>query len=96
MNNYLPIFPGSSAPKKITPEELNNIFLHTVPNVWAKQGYLKGWDFQEKTYKETCNIFERMDISAKVYEGETPYKTTTKANENCASHGRELKGGEAI
>ena len=36
LNNYFPIFPGSRAAKKISPEELNKILLHTVPNSWEK------------------------------------------------------------
>ena len=42
LNNYIPLFPGSSAAKMITPEDLNEILLHAVPNGWAKQAYLQG------------------------------------------------------
>ena len=45
LNNYLPLFPGSSAAKKTPPEDLNGIILHAVPNGWAKQAYLQGWEF---------------------------------------------------
>ena len=45
LNNYLPLFPGFSAPKKMPPEELNEILLHAVPNDWAKHAFLQGWDF---------------------------------------------------
>ena len=45
LNNYLPLFPGSSASKKMPPEELNEILLHAVPNSWAKQASLQVWDF---------------------------------------------------
>ena len=31
-NNFLTLFPGSDATKKITPEELNEIILYVVPN----------------------------------------------------------------
>ena len=32
INNFLPIFPGLDAFKKIEMEELNKILLHAVPN----------------------------------------------------------------
>ena len=41
MNNFLPLFPGSEASKKMETEELNEILLHAVPNAWAKKSYLK-------------------------------------------------------
>ena len=34
LNNYLPIFPGSSDIKKMSPEQINEILLHYVPNGW--------------------------------------------------------------
>ena len=40
LNNYLPLFPVSSAAKKMPPEELNGILLYAVPNIWGKQAYL--------------------------------------------------------
>ena len=58
LNNYLPIFPGSSDAKKTAPGELNNILLHAVPNVWENQYHLQEWDFEEKSYKEACKMFE--------------------------------------
>ena len=58
--NYLPIFPVSSAADKMDPEELNKIILHVVPNSWAKQAYIQGWDFEGRSYKDTCDMFERM------------------------------------
>ena len=68
INNYLPLFSGSSAAKKIPPKELNNIILHAVPNSWTKKAYLQGWDFEGKSFKETCNICERMNVAEQVYE----------------------------
>ena len=53
INNYQTLFPVSNAAKKITPEELNNILLHSVLNGWAKQAYLQGWYFEMKIYKAT-------------------------------------------
>ena len=42
INNVLPLFPGTETSKKIPPEDLNKILLHTVPNARANQSYLKG------------------------------------------------------
>ena len=49
LNNYLLLFPVYSADKKMPPEYLNDILLHTVPGVWSKQAYLQGWDFDMKS-----------------------------------------------
>ena len=66
LNNYLPLFPGSGAANKIPPEEHNDILLHAVPNGWEKQVYLQGWDFEMKSYKDMCRIFERMEVVEKI------------------------------
>ena len=63
INNFLPLFPGSDASKKMEMEELNEILIHAVPNGWAKQSYLQGWDFELKTYRETCTMFKRMEVA---------------------------------
>ena len=95
LNNYPPLFHGSSAYEKMDPRELNDTLLHAVPNGWTKQAYLQGWEFEGKSYKDTCNFFERMEIAEQVYEGVTPSKTTTREEADCVSHGRRHKGGEA-
>ena len=51
MNNFLPLFPGSEASKKMETEEINKVILHAVPNGRSKQSYLKGWDFKLNTYR---------------------------------------------
>ena len=68
LNNYLPLLPGSSASKKLDPKELNEILLQAVPKSWAKNVYIQGWDFGGRFYKETCKMFERMEIAEAVYE----------------------------
>ena len=40
-------------------------------------------------------MFERMEVSDKVYKEETPSKITTRADANRVSHDRKHKGGEA-
>ena len=47
-------------------EDLNKIILHAVPNAWAKQSYLQGWDFELKNYRETCVMFERTEVAEQV------------------------------
>ena len=51
MNNFLPLLHGSDVTKNITPEDLNKILLHVVPNAWAETFHIQGWDFKMKTYK---------------------------------------------
>ena len=60
LNNYLPLLPWYSATKKVPPEEINEIILHAVPNVWEKQAYLQGRIFEMKIYKAMWKISERM------------------------------------
>ena len=95
LNNYLPIFPVSSAAKKIPPEDINNILLHAVPNGWAKQAYLQGWEFDIKSYKAMCELFKRMEVAKKIYECGNTYKTPIRVDANRAIHDRKLKGGES-
>ena len=49
LNNYLPLFPGSSNTNKMYTEEFNNILLHAVPNGWAKQSYTCSAKLCDKT-----------------------------------------------
>ena len=44
-------------------EELNKIILHDVPNLWDKQAYLKGYDFEVRTYRETYKTLKQMEIT---------------------------------
>ena len=44
-HNFIPLLPILDATKKIISEELNDILLYAVPNGWAKQAYLQGWEF---------------------------------------------------
>ena len=37
LNNHIPLLSGSSTFKKMDPEELNEIILHAVPDLWGKQ-----------------------------------------------------------
>ena len=66
INNCLPLFPGLVDAKNISPEELNEILLHIIPNSWVNKYYLQVWDFKGKTYKETWEIFEHMEIVEQV------------------------------
>ena len=70
-------------------EELNDTLLHAVPDGWAKQSYPKWWDFKGNTYKETCEMFVRMEIAKIIYEGGTPSKTTIRVYSNRASNCRK-------
>ena len=77
------------------PEYLNEILLCNVTKGLENQSYLQGQDFKGKTYKETCNMFERMEISEQVYEGGTTSKTTTREDFDRVIHGRRRKGGKS-
>ena len=57
LNHYPPLFYGLIKSKEMDSEEINKILLSILCNDWAKQYYLQGWDFEGKTYKETCDMF---------------------------------------
>ena len=46
-------------------------------------------------FKETCAIFEQMEISEQVYERQKPSKNIPRVDFNHDGHGRKRKGGEA-
>ena len=73
LNYYLPLLLGLIAAKNIDPKDLNKIIIHAVPNSWAWQSYVQGWDLEERSYKETCNMFEGMEISEAIYDGGATY-----------------------
>ena len=51
--------------------------------------------FELKTYKETCAIFERMEVAEQVYEWGKTYKTPTRVEANRDGQFRKLKGRKA-
>ena len=54
------------------PEGLNKILLHTIPNLWVKKAYIQGWDFEGKSYKDTYDMFGRVEIAEEIYKGGAP------------------------
>ena len=57
--------------------ELNKILIHAVSNGWSKKCYVQDWYSNSKTYKDTCDIFEIMEIKETLYEGVSPSKEST-------------------
>ena len=90
-NNLLPLLPVLDASKKIETEELKKILLHAVPNGWSKQSYLQGCYFELNTYRKTCAMLKRMEVSEQVYEGGTPYKIPTRTESNRGVHVKKLR-----
>ena len=46
------------------------------------------------TYKETCNMFEHMEVAEQVYKSGTPSKINNNGSDDkCTSNGRKHKGG---
>ena len=82
-----------SASKKMPTEEIKEILLHVVPDGWAKQAYLQGLGFDMKSYKATCDLFKIMEVAEQLYESGTTSKTPIRADNDSASHVRNLKGG---
>ena len=86
--------PGVSLTDKIRVTELNEILLNSIPNIWSKQAYVKGFDFESITFKKVVNMFERMEINESVYEGvvEPSYKNPTHAYGNSDGHSSNKRG----
>ena len=77
------------------PENLNEILIHAIPKRLEEKFYLQRWDFKGKTYKKTCEIFERTEVTEQVYKGVTHYKiTTNRVDANHSIHDSKLKGEE--
>ena len=77
----------------MAPKKPNESLLQTTPNARAKQDYLQGWDFEGRSYKDKCDMFERMYIAEQVYEGGTPSKNTNRVETEHDIHCRKREGG---
>ena len=69
LNEYLASFPEANMTDKFGVIELNDILLNRIPNSWYKQAYVKGFYWKYIYFKNTINMFERMEISENIYEG---------------------------
>ena len=49
--------------------ELNKILLNSVPDSWSKQARVRGYYCKSITFKDTGNIFERMEIAESIFKG---------------------------
>ena len=63
LKNGLSLLPGSRYVNKMETKELNKILLHAVTNEWAENSYLQALTFEVETYKETCKMFEHMELA---------------------------------
>ena len=90
------MLPVSYESKKMNEVDLKNILLCAVLNGWAKKYYLQGWFFKIKTYKDTCDMFERMEFSEQVCERVEPFKTLNWSDVNFNGHSRYKNVGEAV
>ena len=69
LNEYLASFPRATMADKIVVTELNENLLNNIPNIWSKQGYVQGFDYDMISLKKTVNMFERMEIAESIYGG---------------------------
>ena len=76
LNEYLASFPGTAMAQKMGVTELNEIILNSISNIWSKQAYVQGFDFETISLKRVVNMFEHKEISESIYEGvlTTSYK----------------------
>ena len=54
---------------KIGITELNDILLNGMPNSWSEQVCVQGFNCESIYFKNSLNMFERMEIAESIYEG---------------------------
>ena len=59
LNNYLPMLPRSDESNIFPKEELIKIPMHAVPNTWANQEIMLGFNFESKNF---CSAFEAFQM----------------------------------
>ena len=69
INEYLASFIGTTLTDMMNVTKLNKILLNSMPNIWSKQAYVQGFDYESITFKKDANMFERMNISESIYKG---------------------------
>ena len=69
LNEYLASFPGATMADKIGITKIDGILLNSMPNIWCKQAYIQGLDWESISFKKSTNMFERMEIPEIIYEG---------------------------
>ena len=94
LKNYLPIFPGSSASKKMTAKELNKILLHAVPDSSGKKFLSIGTIFWDEELQSYMRPVLKNGSHGKIYEVWTTYKNPIREYANRVSRVRKQKGGE--
>ena len=62
LNDYMTAFPVLDATTSMGNGELNKILFHIMPNIWAKQVFLQGFDFEAIPFKKETNMFKHMAI----------------------------------
>ena len=72
----------------MSPEELNKILLHAVPNSWVKQACIQGWGFGGRSYKDTWDMLDCMEIAESIYEGGESSQNNQQAESDRDSLGR--------
>ena len=68
LNEYLYVFLGWYDSTKMVRSELNNILFHSMPNVWSKQAYLRGFEF-DLPFKKAVNMFKWTQTPESIYKG---------------------------
>ena len=62
LNDYLTAFLVLDATNSMGNGELKKNLFHSMPNIWAKQVFLQGFDFEAIPFKKETNMFKHMAI----------------------------------
>ena len=98
LNAYLDSFQGEILYDKFYLTELNDIILNIMSNIWYKQAYVQGFDYESILFKKDVNMFERMEVVESIYEGvvEPSYKKPTLVDANRFGHSSYIRGEAAL
>ena len=68
LNEYLESFSGATLTDKIGVTEQDEILLNSMPNSCSRQAYVKGFDCENISFKNTVNLFECIEINQSIYK----------------------------
>ena len=56
LNKYLGALTGATLADKNDVTEFNEIFFNIMPNIWSKQAYVQGLDYESISFLKAVNI----------------------------------------
>ena len=67
LNQYFASLLEATLADKIDVNELNEIILNIMHNIWSKQVCVQGFDWKSILFEQYVNMFEHIEISESIY-----------------------------